>query len=155
MWRRGDTFGALTEQGAVGILEIERASKQYPTQQCGIEHLQLPRNPIHPHIKVPYLRTDHYDGGPFLQYLDRTGWTTSQILDASQHQNLGQPKEEVQALLQTWFFFGLLTGVFGIQIEISDFVTLDQRDQKWISTKNLNSYTERWIKRESVLGHKS
>jgi hypothetical protein len=74
-----------------------------------MEHLQLPRNPTHPHIKVPYLCTDHCDGGPFLQYLDRTGWTTSQILDASQHQHLGRSKEEVQALLQTWFFFGLLT----------------------------------------------
>src|SRR5271170_2975590 len=120
-----------------------------------MEHLQLPRNPIHPHIKVPYLCTDHYDGGPFLQYLDRTGWTTSQILDASQHHNPGRSKEEVQTFLQTWFFFGLLTDVFGIQIKISDFVTLDQRDQKWISTKNLKPYTERWIKRESVLDHKS
>ena len=91
-----------------------------------MEHFQLPRNPIHPHIKVPYFCTDHYDGGPFLQYLDRTGWTTSQILDALQHQNLDRSKEDVQALLQTWFFFGLLTDVFGIQIEISDFVTLDQ-----------------------------
>jgi hypothetical protein len=90
-----------------------------------------------------------------LQYLDRTGWTTSQILDASQHQNLGRSKEEFQALLQTWFFFGLLTDVFGIQIEISNFVTLGQRDQKWISTKNLKPYTERWIERESVLDHKS
>jgi hypothetical protein len=30
-WQKGDTFGALTERGAVGILESERASKQYST----------------------------------------------------------------------------------------------------------------------------
>ncbi|KAL8902884.1 MAG: hypothetical protein Q9207_004312 [Kuettlingeria erythrocarpa] len=84
-----------------------------------MEHLPLPKHAVAagPPL-VPYVCKDEYDGSPFLTYLTRrTDLDVSMprvVTDPSDLAWFAQiPLVQLEDLIQTWLFFGLLTEVFG------------------------------------------
>jgi len=113
-----------------------------------MDHLPNPRNPTHVPIEVPYVCKEDYDDGPFSQYLERKGWTQSNIIDSRE---LGKPLQDVQSILQTWLYFGILTEVFGEPIRAANFIRTNERGRKLITTSLLPFLASQWIQRERAL----
>ena len=73
-----------------------------------MDHLFVPSNPKHPHVNVPLRAKESY-AAPFNSFLDRYGWNRRSVASSSVSE---AQVEELQSLLQTWLFFGLLEEVF-------------------------------------------
>ena len=112
-----------------------------------MEHLCLPSSPVLPPIKVPFLCTEAYDGGPFLDYPERKGW---QIIETSagilEIRKVGRQTSvnEALAFLQTWLFFGLLHEALGRPSQLEDLMHCSRTGDKFLCTANLGVYVERW-----------
>lgn len=84
-----------------------------------MEHLCLPRDVVAPGPgSVPYVCKKDYDGGPFLTYPARRedlNPVRPVVLSEFSHLNPlnAMPVAELEAFIQTWLFFGLLTEIFG------------------------------------------
>lgn len=86
-----------------------------------MDHFLLPAHPTIQNIKVPYVCSEPYDGGPFSTYGERKGkeWLTikgeqQDLLDVAIHEGLEPPStREQESLFQTWLFFGLLQTLLG------------------------------------------
>ncbi|KAI4113052.1 MAG: hypothetical protein LQ345_005895 [Seirophora villosa] len=117
-----------------------------------MEHLHLPKNVVTPGPDpVPYMCTKDYDGGPFLTYPTRVG-KSSVLEDVSERRPL-QPSistAELEALLQTWLFFGLLKEILGDLFIASHFISVDPSSgssQRRLDTTSLNSIVQDWVER--------
>jgi hypothetical protein len=117
-----------------------------------MEHLDLPRNPVHPPIEIPYVCKEPYDGGPFLEYLERKGWDREDVVDSRAR---GRSAEDVQSLLQTWFFFGLLSAVFGACFDQNSFIVGGSNGQECVSTLQLPGLMAECIEQESTLDRRT
>ena len=93
-----------------------------------MEHLPLPKDVLSPGPgPVPYVCREAYDGGPFLTYpvrkkefnalANETG-----IFNTDINGVISKPIAELEAFIQTWLFFGLLTEVFGDLFTTSQYV---------------------------------
>ena len=117
-----------------------------------MDHLALPRDPILPLTKVPYLCTEHYDVTiPFLEYAGRKGkpWMVAEVGQVMfELHEFGSPtaKSELACFLQTWLFFGLLAEILGDLYDHDTFVTeSSDANEKFLKTKDLQSLIEKRI----------
>jgi hypothetical protein len=69
-------------------------------------------------IPVTYNVSEHYDGGDFLTYPARRGWTEK---DLEGHDSFGHRSDnEVNDFFQTWLYFGMAISVFAVaDIEVT------------------------------------
>lgn len=111
-----------------------------------MDHVVLPRNPTRPLPSVKVYTTVEYDGGPFVSYLDRIGWTEQELLGWFSPRT----SDEIHAVLQTWTYFGLLSTVLGHPVPISK-LTGQKYGQSVINTKDLPAMVHAWVERESHL----
>ena len=117
-----------------------------------MDHLALPRDPILPLTKVPYLCTEHYDVTiPFLEYAGRKvkPWMVVEVGQVmfELHEIVSPTaKSELACFLQTWLFFGLLAEILGDLYDNDTFVT-ESSDTKEpiLTTKDLQSLIEKRI----------
>ena len=117
-----------------------------------MDHLALPRDPISPLTKVPYLCTEHYDVTiPFLEYAGRKGkpWMVVEVGQVmfELHEIVSETaKSELASFLQTWLFFGLLAEILGDLYDHEIFVTeSSDTKEKILKTKDLRSLVEKRI----------
>ena len=117
-----------------------------------MDHLALPRDPILPLTKVPYLCTEHYDVTiPFLEYAGRKGkaWMVvevGQVMFELHEFDSPTAKSELACFLQTWLFFGLLAEILGDLYDHDNFVTESSDTKEWIlKTGDLQSLIEKRI----------
>ncbi|KAI1499752.1 hypothetical protein F5X99DRAFT_388858 [Biscogniauxia marginata] len=85
-----------------------------------MDHLILPKNPIHAAPKVEMREAEVYDGLDFATYPDRQGWRERSVEDwlvIFQRQS-----ESFVAFLERWLLFGPLCAMFGSFCKPSDFV---------------------------------
>ena len=114
-----------------------------------MDHLALPRDPILPLTKVPYLCTEHYDVTiPFLEYAGRKGkpWMVVEVGQVMfELQEIVSPaaKSELACFLQTWLFFGLLAEILGDLYDHDTFVTeSSDTGEQILKTNDLQSLIE-------------
>ncbi|KAI4198200.1 MAG: hypothetical protein LQ350_005436 [Teloschistes chrysophthalmus] len=95
-----------------------------------MEHLPLPRDVAVPGPSpVPFVCQEDYDGGPFLTYFTRFDTSSSLAAETHLEDGWGQgrlpplPISELESLIQTWIFFGLLTEILGDLFVPSQYVT--------------------------------
>ena len=93
-----------------------------------MEHLPLPRDvtPPGPSL-VPFVCESEYDGGPFLTYSARPGLSSSVaheiLVDLDYAGRTSRISvAELESVVQTWLFFGLLNEVLGNLFKPSDYV---------------------------------
>ncbi|PCH43510.1 hypothetical protein WOLCODRAFT_138382 [Wolfiporia cocos MD-104 SS10] len=114
-----------------------------------MEHLESPANGIV--IEIPYLPGKPYDGGDFLSYPSRAGWTEDELLGA---QAFGQrPAGEAEAFFQTWLYFGSLHAVFkigGIAVDAAQFVRTIDDGRQVVTTAALAALVREWIAHEGI-----
>ena len=124
-----------------------------------MEHLPAPRGQttsIFP--TIPYLfEEDRYDGGPFLEYPQRLELPNivvkgnfrlaARVSNANRRLLAAAPSVAIEAFLQIWLFFGLLSEVLGNLYCHEDFVTtlLDGGTKKTIvTTAQLITRLQEW-----------
>lgn len=105
-----------------------------------MDHLMLPKNPVHARIEVPYICTEKYDQGPFISYIDRSTWTLDKVFN---HQDHGISTADTLAFLQTWLFFGLVHEISSGSLHDDDWIE-DVGGRKVLSTKQLRSLLSTW-----------
>lgn len=104
--------------------------------------------------KVPHI-ADQYDNGSFLDYPIRSRFKPVYdlfVTDGDEaHYDKGRLQDsamqaELNALMQTWLFFGLLHEVFGDRAPASAFLTQDtETSQTLVTTINLPGIAQEWI----------
>jgi hypothetical protein len=102
-------------------------------------------------IDVPYLCKEEYDGGDFMTYPQRKNWTDDE-LDGSNSFG-GRSPEEVESFFQTWLYFGTLLSIFGPigrPIATADFLRLNGRGEKLITTAKFPDFIQAWMNREGM-----
>ena len=125
-----------------------------------MDHIRLPKSPVHPPIQVPYLCTEKYDGGSFLTYPHRKGWSEQDIYyrpnwtgqhpyDVENSLLRRRPLAEAASFLQNWLSFGLLATVFGP--ELDDFVRHEKDGQDYVTTGSLPATAADLVEREKGL----
>lgn len=108
-----------------------------------MDHLPLPDNPAAPHIEVPFLSSQEYDGGEFTRYASRMGWDQDSFLIEGYWEQ--QNSESINSLFQTWLYFGLLHAFLDLEIDISDLVTTGRDGSRAVVTSGtLPDYLSRW-----------
>ena len=82
-----------------------------PSGGSPADHLPLPRRPLYDPTEVEYLGGgEAYDGGSFITYTSRRGWSDKDICDPSKS---GRPVEEIVTFFQSLYFDGLIaTNIF-------------------------------------------
>lgn len=112
-----------------------------------MDHIVLPRKPARllPSVKV-YTKVE-YDGGPFLEYLDRIAWTEEQLV------NWFSPKtsDEIHAVLQTWTYFGFLSTVLGHPVPMARLTRQQHDGETILDTTELPALVQAWVEREWAL----
>ncbi|EON67696.1 hypothetical protein W97_06839 [Coniosporium apollinis CBS 100218] len=116
-----------------------------------MDHLPLPGKPtLADSLRIPYLSTSLYDGGPFADYPARHGWQLS-IRDGkfSITRNGESPtRDATAAFLQTWLYFGLLSEALGCfwKPEMQQlFVEEGDKGERWLSTQYLEGIVVDWV----------
>ena len=116
-----------------------------------MEHLPLPLN-SGPHLRIPCIATQEYDGGLFLSFPQRHGWTLPRfesleyVVEAGLSQDGAVPSiPETQAFLQTWLYFGTIHHVFDGFASSSSFVSTDLSGNKFLCTSKLQSILNKWL----------
>ncbi|KAI4176265.1 MAG: hypothetical protein LQ346_007903 [Caloplaca aetnensis] len=105
---------------------------------------------------VPYVCRGEYDGGPFLTYLTRrTDLDASVPRVVTDPSDLAwfvqMPLEELEDLIQTWLFFGLLTEVFGDLFIPSHYVRTTGPTQPPELTNPVSIGTEKFLNTSRLL----
>jgi hypothetical protein len=116
-----------------------------PKAPSPMDHLPAPHTPVHPPVEVHDLSVEEYDGGPFLEYPSRKGWTDAQL---NYPPTSGHSGDKIAQFFQTWLWFGLLFEFFRRPAQIADFVVHTADGKSLLSTRNLNSLISTWILRE-------
>jgi hypothetical protein len=107
-------------------------------------------------IDIPYLCEEEYDGGEFILYPQRKGWSVEDLKGSNDFG--GRSPKEVEAFFQTWLFFGTLQTIFGlVEIEITagDFIRSDSGGNKFITTEKLAGFIQAWMNHEGMRGDRS
>lgn len=89
-----------------------------------MDHLPYPSN-VHEPIRVPYLRGPPYDNSGFEDYPERMGWKVETLQHGDDITSYPKSLSQVQSLLQSWIFFGMLSetlGIYEIGLNINDFI---------------------------------
>lgn len=97
-----------------------------------MDHLLLPRNPIHGPIEVPFLCTENYDGGDFFTYPLRRGWGPRSAFDWQRV--FKDRSEQISGFLQTWLMFGTMEAVFERPINVFEFACRSKSSDNMILT---------------------
>lgn len=113
-----------------------------------MDHISLPRNPVHPPIKVPLFCTNDYTGGPFVDYLERGGLSSDELILRSKASKFDRP---LHALIQQWAYFGLMSEAFGRLVHIDQFSTINTDDEKLLSATLLPGLTSKWIDEQRAI----
>ena len=92
-------------------------------------------------IEVPYLGGEIYDGLEFQGYPERKGWDTANIIECTFD---GRSYEEAASFLQTWLYFGLVSSVIPMTVNMSDFIHTTKAGRSIITTKCLPRYIHSW-----------
>jgi hypothetical protein len=102
-----------------------------------MNHLPRYKNSKLPQIEVPYLCKEPYDGLEFKDYPKRKGLELKITdLDGTVE------KDEADAFLQTWLFFGVLSQTLQVPIRNEDFVTIDPDGTSVLTTVALPGYVQ-------------
>lgn len=104
-------------------------------------------------IEVPYVGTEDYDGGDFMTYPSRKGWSEDDLMGLDSFGGRLEAHEEVEAFFQTWLYFGCLISVFelvGIKLKTGDFIRVTEREDRVISTSKLPGIIQDWMNREGM-----
>ncbi|CZR57822.1 uncharacterized protein PAC_07711 [Phialocephala subalpina] len=111
-----------------------------------MDHLPLPRDPLLDPIEVPYRCTEEYDGGPMLSYPERHGWQVmyhpggfSYLVDGEKPSN-----SQLEAFLQNWMYFGLLSEVLGRFSDFRSFIASNENGEKIVTTQHLHQCCKEW-----------
>ncbi|ERF70108.1 hypothetical protein EPUS_00295 [Endocarpon pusillum Z07020] len=123
-----------------------------------MDHLPTPAEPIYRPVEVPYL-CDQFsvnDAG-FWQFPDSQGWDSALLecglssgdiisLIRAKKGALTTPPNHFAALLQAWWYFGLLREVLGRDIEVCDFLKRSgPLNSRVITTENLETHLMRLV----------
>jgi len=103
-------------------------------------------------LNVPYVVQSPYDAKGFHSFPERSGW---KLADDGSWRKLGdfQPeshtKSDLEAFLQSWLFFGVLTEVLSLSSssDINDFICENSYGTWHVTTKKLSTYLESWASR--------
>lgn len=88
-----------------------------------------------------------YDGQDFESYPRRRGWNTEKL----KHGNLPEKSPlEIQYMLQTWLYFGLLSQALGIPVPEKESINTSLSGRWLITTNQLPEYVKVW--RDRVRG---
>jgi hypothetical protein len=111
-----------------------------------MDHLPQFSTSRQPPIEVPYLSREPYSGHGFLGYLKRKGHDEVDIsrLDAI------FSKEELDAFLQTWLFFGALHEIFGQLLVVDDFIQ-QTANRLLVTTERFEDYMTLWTENYAAL----
>ncbi|KAI1749454.1 hypothetical protein F4782DRAFT_303906 [Xylaria castorea] len=122
-----------------------------------MDHVKLPRNPTRSLPSVPIYARQEYDGGPFLDYLDRIGWSEQELVGWFSPRT----SDELHDVLQTWTYFGLLSTILGRRVSIAQFTKVSESDKGSgglnevstleLTTKDLTPLVHEWVEREARL----
>ena len=113
-----------------------------------MDHIPVPRNPVHPPVEVPLFCTNEYTGGPFVDYLERGGLSSDDLLLRFKASNFDGP---LHALIQQWAYFGLMSEVFGTLIRIDQFSTTNIDGERLVSAMLLPGLTTKWVDEQRTL----
>ncbi len=108
-----------------------------------MDHFPPVAKPHRP-LQVPYVGGE-YDNQSFSGYSARQGWNVQRLQAANVET---KAIDRARTFLQTWFYFGLLHEVLGLDIRTADFVRVDSAGIAYITTAKLRSYLQMW--RESL-----
>lgn len=113
--------------------------------------------------RAPYI-ADDYDQGPFLDYPLRSRFRELYALFYTN----GEPgvygtkvlseeqKRQLEILLQTWLYFGLLYEIFGNRVSKDAFIEYDDRTSRYfLSTARLAEVAADWTATNSHADHRS
>ena len=117
-----------------------------------MDHILKVGNPIYPDLKVPYLCEGWQYTAPFATYPVRRGFKWTDLLDPSRAK---KPAEEVDQLLQSWLFFGLLQEIFGDLFNAAHYVRVDSKGSKILTTQRLRRTLVEYKARERTLSEGS
>lgn len=108
-----------------------------------MDHLPEPSSPAYGHPQVPYLEGFVYDESGFRDFPSRMGFDKTRLLAG----NFTEHRHSVlAAFLRSWLFFGMMSEVFGISVNVDDFVVEQTPGQKTVTTKHsLRPYIKRWL----------
>lgn len=117
-----------------------------------MDHLPRFSTSRQPPIEVPYLSREPYSGHSFLGYLKQKGYDEEDIprFDAI------FSKDELDAFLQTWLFFGALHEIFGQLLVVDDFIK-QTANRLLVTTERFEDYMTLWTENYAALasGEKS
>ncbi|KAL3424858.1 hypothetical protein PVAG01_04139 [Phlyctema vagabunda] len=112
-----------------------------------MDHLPLPHEPAFGTINIPFLLTESYDGGDFLNFPSRHGWQIKGGVGKAHVTRDGNDASitEVGALLQTWACLGLASAFIGQKVD-HDSMKGDQNGTLNFSSKALGAQVAAWSK---------
>ncbi|KAL2039153.1 hypothetical protein N7G274_008202 [Stereocaulon virgatum] len=123
-----------------------------------MDHLPTAKNAIHNYSgAVLFQCQNEYDGGPFLEYPQRSGVlpvlsvgnTLPGSISSLQSQQIQSiAKQEIEPILQTWIFFGLIQEVLGGICRPSDFIAVSGQggeNRRVLTTASLVATLDLWV----------
>ena len=123
-----------------------------------MEHLPVAKHAIRNYSgAVPFRCRNEYDGGPFLEYPQRSGVLPPLSVGNTLPDNLSYlqcqqiqsiAKQEIEPILQTWIFFGLIQEVLGGICRPSDFITISNQgdeNRRVLTTASLIATLDLWV----------
>ena len=114
-----------------------------------MDHLSLPKNPVIRSLPVPYLYDELYDGGPFTEYPERTGWNVTVEYwpeTLTRHGKEVTDHAQIASLLQTWLYFGVLYEITGGPIDPKAFSIPDSsQDMNLFCSNSLTDTVGKWF----------
>ncbi|KAI1459088.1 hypothetical protein F4805DRAFT_100719 [Annulohypoxylon moriforme] len=113
-----------------------------------MDHLPLPSTPILGFIRVPFMITEPYDNGDFLDYPSRHGWSIRGIpgkvcITLNGHD---ASVAQVGGLLQTWACLGLASAFMDQKVEMESLQGKDHKNRAYFSVKALGDQVADWSK---------
>ncbi len=108
------------------------------------DHVMLYCNPSEPSFGTPQRKASKLSD--FFQLPQKLGWTFQENGDKS----MDSGSADLDEVTQRWLYFEVLAQVFGHLPDYSweDFVKEDRSGMKYITTKDLPKYLERWLDSE-------
>ena len=117
-----------------------------------MDHLPLPPSNYQGHMHIPYTpittQTHQWDHGSWQTFSTRTGISCEDLF-ASRTLSLSLTQREhrtyhATVLAQSWLFFGVVSAVLGIHIEIDEWTSMTSTSRQILSTRNLPRYVRDW-----------
>lgn len=113
-----------------------------------MEH--LPRGACALDLQIPYICTEPYDfDGDWLDYPSHKGIKLSNLRF---HIFRYYAPEKLGPFFQNWLFFGLLQAILPFKVDFEDFIRLDEKGRKFITTEKLLDHISKWREQERPSG---